>query len=853
MIPYIKTIGDNTISCNCDLVILEDSKPIIISLIDYNIKTKKIASDMIKKSYNKLQLEDRDDNSFIKEISCYYSDSYNFKSDRIGELTHTLIRSKNINDYAIDWNSCGKIKTIVNYIRNKHFIPITEGIVEEILKSESGYYKVITELDVYTNNPQFENVKAYKINIYSFKSKIESLNLNCGDDSFDWDDIETIEDYIYKFLEPIKSKIQKTVKSLYNKNNISQGIFEGVKKPFNGQIPIIQSGIEVLKKDKFIYIGADMGCGKTVMATKINHNYFKDRYNNKYTTLIVAPAITLSQWKDEIKESIGDKVDVVIIRKTEDFIRWYNNKNKSKKPTYILIGKETFKLSYAKEPCYIKATRYIESKELDDYYKTHGYYNLHDYMYTTKKRKKDVLVCPDCGKPLSNPNRTTEDVFFEEKDFKKPNKGNYKCNSCGSILWSAVYTKTKKTSVIDFIHRKNIVFDSVICDEMHESNNASSIIGTSTRTLIRNHAKKVIALSGTSNNGYASSLHNFLMGVCPNKLKLDECLDVKDFVQKYGTLQAVTNITEERRSYYSRGKSEIKDSDFKEIEGINPVVFTKYLASNFIFATLDDLSDNLPPLKEEYIPVEPNINQCNGERKLFNDIKYINSFNAKMYVDSIIKHYINNPFTWNSIPMIDKEGCEKAIQPLELDLNILPKEEKLIELIKQEHSEGRKVWIYTEFNNGGDYMKGEKLPNRLERLLKDQGLKVFQLKASVSTYDRKEILEKNKDKYDVFISNPRIVNVGINLQFCASYVFYMPSYMVSQVNQASRRGYRINSTLENRIYHMYYTDTWEDIIIKRFQRKLAESRAINGQFEVSLENDTIRTASQFSSKLKGNI
>ena len=59
-----------------------------------------------------------------------------------------------------------------------------------------------------------------------------------------------------------------------------------------------------------------------------------------------------------------------------------------------------------------------------------------------------------------------------------------------------------------------------------------------------------------------------------------------------------------------------------------------------------------------------------------------------------------------------------------------------------------------------------------------------------------------------------------------------------------------NSTMENRIYHLYYENTIENDIIKRFQRKLAESNAINGQFNVTIEDDDkIRTASQFSSKL----
>ena len=511
-------------------------------------------------------------------------------------------------------------------------------------------------------------------------------------------------------------------------------------------------------------------------------------------------------------------------------------------------------MSYAKEPNYKKTVRYIETKELDDYYKKNGYYTLRDYMFITKKRKKNILTCPSCGIPLKNPNRTTEDIYFEENDFKKPNKGNYKCSNCGDVLWSATYNKTKKTSVIDYIHRKGIMFDSAIIDEMQESNNSGSIIGNATRTILREHCKKAIALSGTNNNGYASSLHNVLMAIFPNTLKADGCLDVKDFVKKYGTLQAVTQLKDERRSYYSRGKSEIKDSDFKEIEGINPIVFTKYLVSNSIFATLDDLGKDLPQLNEIYVPVIPNNEQKSATNKLFEDIRKASAFNSKMYVDSIIKHYINNPYKWNSLEMDGTDGISHTIQPVELNLDILPKELELIKIVKQEKSEGRKVWIYTDFNNGGDYMKSTTIPNRLQNLLESEGLKVFQLKASVSTYDRKEVIEKNKYKYDIFISNAKLIKVGINLVFCPTYIFYMPSYMVNEVSQASRRGYRSNSKLENRIYHLYYSDTWEDKIIKRYQRKLAESKAINGQFEISLEDDkSIRTTSQFSSKINKSI
>ena len=99
------------------------------------------------------------------------------------------------------------------------------------------------------------------------------------------------------------------------------------------------------------------------------------------------------------------------------------------------------------------------------------------------------------------------------------------------------------------------MFDVVVQDEIHQSNNANSIIGNASKTLL-NHGKKHVLLSGTSNNGYSSSLYNLLSGLIPNTLLDNEIDSEKKFVTTYGTLMAVTNKKD--GEYYSRGRTEIK-------------------------------------------------------------------------------------------------------------------------------------------------------------------------------------------------------------------------------------------------------------------------------------------------------
>jgi len=851
MIPYIQTDGKNKINCNSDLIILDESEPILISLCDINIKNKKICADLIAQSYsNSVSARDREDINFVK-VLYGRENHYRYKSDRMGNnLTHTVIYNTKINQYCINWNNEDKCEIITKYLRNTHYLPVTSEIVDIIIKGEennkSSYYygKCISECTVYTNNPMFTELKVYKINVTYFKEKLNNLKLEGFKDDFDWSKIKNIQNYIFEFLNPIKEKLKKNIIILYDSYNINPKIFEGKLKPFNGQIPVIQAGLEVLKKSRFVYLACEMGFGKSLVSTKINHCHLFEKKNN-YTTLIVAPAITLTQWKDEIKNSIGDKVDIYIIKKTSEFINIYNkNKLIFDRPTYFLVGKETFKLDSKKTPGVNIKTREITRKK--EVQSTYYYKEIKEV-----KEKITIACCPDCGVPLRNELRKKEDVFFTDKDFQgNPKKSNYKCYNCDAVLWQNTYDKTKKSSLIRFIKTKNIHFNSIVIDESHKDRNSESIIGNSTRTLF-NYSKKILLLSGSSNSGYSSSYHNLLLGLIPNKLKANEVIDIKQFIKSYGTLMAISKKKD--GEYYRYGRSEVKDSDYREVEGINPIVFSKYLAENYIFATLDDLEKDLPELNKYYIPIKQTEEMERNEKRLWDDIKSANAFNAKMYEDSIVKHYVNNPFNWSSIT-IEGKDVTNIVQPKCINDIILPKEQILLDIVKQNISENRKCCIYVDFNNGGEYMRGDTIAKRIENLLTKNNIKTFTLKTSVATYDRKDLLEKKKDDFQVLITNPKLVEVGLNLIYIPTYINFMPSYMYETVLQSNSRGYRSNSILENRIYHLYYENSCENGIIKRYQRKLAEAQAIEGKFNVFIEDDdSIRTASKFSKKINDSV
>lgn len=844
---YIETEANGSKStCNVELFACNYGS-FIISLYDLASRVKKTLADiriLSKMNYGG-SINIKDYNNINTNYTIYFYIGNNekiiTKSCADGVYLHALVyRFKNISlerETGIWWGNNTLEDELLDFVKNVKYIPVTKDNMKELWER----FDIGT---TYTNSEALSKVLLYTYTHYGrIDDEEEIFNLEPSDNykkfynDFDWNSFDDIESYIHIFYKEIKRKLNKNIDSLYNPQIISQYMFEGELKPYKGQIPLIQSGIEVLNHNKALYLSAEMGIGKTPITTWIINSYFKEKNKQNYSVLIVAPAITLTQWKNEIQSCIKEECDIHIIRTTDDFINVY--KYKVKKPTFYIVGKETFKLDSKKIPA-------VKYKELE-----FKFYEELGYRRYIRKVKGKFAICPICGKPIKNTQQNKKTEFLKEEDFadNKPKKSNYKCSECGAVLWQNSYEKTKKTSLINYIKVKKIGFDIVVVDEAHEGNKSSSIIGNATKTILRS-SKKCILLSGTMNNGYASSLHNILMAIVPKKLKQDECLNVRNFILKYGTLKASLNDNDAK--YMTSGRIELPESRYSEAEGINPVVFTKYLAENFIFATLKDLEKELPQVETNYIPLKQDEDIVKNTNNLIQQFKSIDPFMYKFYEDSVVKHYLNNPYKWNEIE-ITKNDNTFYVYPQNIERHKKsPKEEKIIEICKKEKEEGRKCWIYTDFtgeSGSGQYMKGNNIVFYIKNSLEEAGLKVFWLKPNVPPIDRKELIEKNKDKYDVFVSNPKLVNVGINMAWCGTYIVYIPSYRVDVITQATHRGYRANSQISNRIYMLFYENTIENEINKRYQMKLAESYAIEGKFDVELQDENIRTASALSKKL----
>src|SRR5205823_6516535 len=88
---------------------------------------------------------------------------------------------------------------------------------------------------------------------------------------------------------------------------------------------------------------------------------------------------------------------------------------------------------------------------------------------------------------------------------------------------------------------------------------------------------------------------------------------------------------------------------------------------------------------------------------------------------------------------------------------IRAKEQALLDLIRGEKGQGRKVWVYVHYTDKHD------VQSRLERLFKEAGFRVGVLHASVPLATREAWIAEHAPQLDVMVSHPRLVETGLDL------------------------------------------------------------------------------------------
>lgn len=390
-------------------------------------------------------------------------------------------------------------------------------------------------------------------------------------------EVRTVSQYLRRFGVTIADRIKGQFRPLFDPETepLSPEVLaagEAIRQNCGYSLyPAQLAAAEALKRkiDRHepAVIVAECGSGKSKIGAAALYASHRAAGKEKSFNLILCPSHMAKKWVREVEETIPNATAAVIGSIT-DLRRFYDAYQQEGKTAFGVISKEKARDGYARCPSVLW------------------------------NRVKERFVCPECGKPiLTDISRdgVTYTVPAKAADFLRKNRQNHKCRGCGAVLWAPLSSSTMQTEWVSiggfgFVHRRFAYqylllakspkvreqiqavrnspdgffpavgavrrfplstcikkkmrgrIDGVFCDELHQYNNDSGQ-GDAMGEIIRT-ADKVIGMTATLINGYASGILHLLFRLIPAEMVADgqSHASLQRFYRKYGVVESTFEV-----------------------------------------------------------------------------------------------------------------------------------------------------------------------------------------------------------------------------------------------------------------------------------------------------------------------
>ena len=688
-----------------------------------------------------------------------------------------------------------------------------------------------------------------------------------------FDDVQTVTQYLNRFGVVVANRIKNTFSPLFDPS--TEEICDKLKK-INGylykkvgyslypaQLAVAEAVKRRLDKSKVATIIAECGSGKT----KIGAVALASHQKHKSFNVVLCPSHVSKKWVREIHETLPDTF-AMVVKSLADVDKLYKTYKKENKTAYLIVSKERARDGYMKRP----AVNWSNSRR--------------------------CFICPDCGEKQEmklTEDGVSYDVAADHYHYKKENDKNHKCDDCGSVLWTAInpsdYNPKRnqwvKIGGYGFVHRKfarrhfEKVFDKklvkkiaeiaelgesggiiptagayrrygvstyikdtigtidgLIVDEFHQYKGDSGQ-GAAMAELI-GVTKKMICMTATLISGYSSGLFFLLYRTMPHMMQIDgkEYQNQQPFNTEYGVTESVYEVSE--AEFNANKRAHRKKIREKQLPGVSPLVYSRFLIDSSAFLSLNDMGKQLPDYEE--IPIELEMNEAVKEEydslaKQFKNIMMYDRKVAKRLLSrylGLLSVYPDQPYGHEPIYHPDykkllAEDSEAEAHPLVAPKNtsefseLHEKDLAVLDIVEQKIENGERVMIYTNWIRIDTQ-------DKLTKILSEIGYKVDTLTAKVAPEKREEWVEKRVDNgLQILITNPSLVETGLDLNAFTTLIYYNIGYNIFTFRQSSRRSWRINQTAPKvEVYILYYKGTMQARAIKLMASKLAVATIIEG-------------------------
>jgi SNF2 family DNA or RNA helicase len=606
----------------------------------------------------------------------------------------------------------------------------------------------------------------------------------------------TLADFLDEWGEVLKSQVISNMNPVYQPkaedrwdHQARKRLGNLLRRPFESQISrgVLPVARTLYKEDrKGAFLVGEMGTGKTMMSLAIAS--LAPRPAKRI--LIQCPGHLVKKWIREAEATLPASICHNLNARDLDLL--LVNKLELVKPlgTEIwVLGKERAKLHYQRKPGTI--IRLGEE------------------------------CCPDCGRA----------VHFRESD-RAPT-----CEHCRAAMWSADPERNRRFAKAEFIKRylPRDFFDLVILDEVHELKGGDTAQGQAMSCLIA-RSKKVLALTGTLMGGYAKDLFFLLWRMFPRRMAKFGFSYGRTigFAERYGVVERAYagDDYDLSRNQASIGRKSGR-ARVKEAPGISPLLLPDLLLECSAFVRLGDVADNLPTYDEIIVSVPLGDTVRDPYQQLAEQLTSATQQALAMGDMRLLGKMLQSLLAYpdgcrnGETVTLERGGTEEDIASAPaLAIDLLPKEERLLEILAAERKEGRKAAIFLEHTGTRDL-----LPT-LQSRLRQHGFAPLILRGhQVKPEHREEWLRQHlaTGRYDCLICNPNLVKTGLDLLDFPTIIFFQCGYSVFTLRQASRRSWRIGQDQAVRVFFMAYAETMQEKALSLMAQKMETSLAVEGE------------------------
>lgn len=429
---------------------------------------------------------------------------------------------------------------------------------------------------------------------------------------------------------------------------------------------------------------------------------------------------------------------------------------------------------------------------------------------------------------------------------------------CGTPLYSAE-PNPRRYPLADYIrdHGKSL-FDILVLDEAHEYSTDGSAQERAAHRLVE-MGKPVLILTGTSNNGYASSLFMNMWAMSRRfRTEFDRGTQA-EFVTRYGYRKV--KVEPEKGEYLPKDFGQVTDRVdtgvstkmrvIGEAPGVMPLFILKHLLPIAISIHKADLDVDLPPMREirvELSPHEKVKEQYEAMRKklmeqIMDDLRSGNDelmgklwgalAQIPTYLDRAHDDTGNTDASYRrqyQIRYPASVGGKLVTEAQPLPANeLVSKETWLLDVIRRELAERRPVAVFVWNTNSG-------LLERIGRLVGDAigKSKVAVLDATkVPASKRQDWIDRHvlRKRAQVLVVNPKAVETGLNnlVYFPTAVWFQNPNCSSIIYSQANGRFHRPGQEHDEvRIYFPMYEKTTQEVQLLLLGHKVKASKQTDG-------------------------